>query len=87
VENTKVTPESIKQLTEDLLSAQANFKNAKSTLEKAANALTEEYRKGEGSVEQFLVNTSEGWILLEFDIETAQFAKFEKFESYGIVIP
>ena len=86
MENTKVTPESIKQLTEDLLSAQANFKSAESVLEKAKDALTEEYRKGGGTPEQFLVHTSEGWILLEFNTENKRFDKFEKFEKYAIVI-
>jgi len=81
------TEDSITQLTENLIEAHANLKNAESILEAAGDALTEVYRNVNSKPDQILVNTSKGWILLEFDCENLTFTTFRKFGNYGIVIP
>jgi len=86
VENNNVTKESIRELTEDLLKASDDLRSAKIVLQKAEDALTEEYRKAGSRPDEILVATSEGWILLDFDSEKARFDKFKKYESYGVVI-
>jgi len=87
----------IQYLTEDLLTAHANLKKAKSLLEEAENALTEQYRKmsnpdamqwhDASQLDKMLVKTSKGWILLKFNSDELRFIEFENFGSYGIVIP
>ena len=86
MENNNVTKDSIRNLTEDLLKASDDLRSAKIVLAKAEAALSKEHQKGGSNPEQILVKTSDGWILLLFDIEQGVFDKFEKFESYGVVI-
>ena len=90
----------IQYLTEDLLTAHANLKKAKSLLEEAENALTKEYRARwnpdamqsnlyamQSQPDKMLVKTDKGWILLKFNSDELRFIEFENFGSYGIVIP
>ena len=91
---------SIQYLTEDLLNAEDNLKKAKSLLEEAENALTEQYRKMsdpdamqwnlyamQSQPDKMLVKTDKGWILLKFNSDELRFTEFENFGDYGIVIP
>jgi len=91
---------SIQYLTEDLLNAEDNLKKAKSLLEEAENALTEQYRKMsdpdamqwnlyamQSQPDKMLVKTDKGWILLKFNSDAFRFTGFENFGDYGIVIP
>jgi len=88
---------SIQYLTEDLLNAEDNLKKAKSLLEEAENALTEQYRKmsdpdamqwhDASQPDKILVKTDKGWILLKFNSDAFRFTGFENFGDYGIVIP